>query len=90
MGWESNLRAVAGTSWKSTVVLPADDVTLGDLRAALAALDTARAEAERLRTAAADERADVVAWMRRQGWSRASYDIRDGAHVGAAKGGDHG
>jgi hypothetical protein len=34
-----------------------------DLRGALAALDAARAEIERLKTAAADERADVVAYM---------------------------
>ena len=61
-----------------------------DALATLAALDAARAEIERLRTAAADEHADVVAWLMRQDWVIASSAINRGAHVGAAKGGERG
>lgn len=59
-----------------------------------AELRAARAEVERLRTAAVDERADVAAFLRApgpqdtgEGYARR---IERGAHVGAAKGGEHG
>jgi len=78
-----------------------------DVPALVAELRAARAEVERLRTAAADERADVVAFFskRAAAWraeegphAKAAayiYDdavnvVEQGAHVGAAKGGDHG
>ena len=50
----------------------------------------AEREFERLRTAAADERADAVAWLMRQGRVIASNAINRGAHVGAARGGERG
>jgi len=66
-----------------------------------AELRAARAEIERLRTAAADERADVVALVLRYRDKHAkadphyaaacndiALDVQDGAHVGAAKGGE--
>jgi len=91
MGWEERMRATARASWGNSVRIGEDDaIRFGDVRAALAALDAARAEIERLRTAAADERADVVAWLMRQGWVIASNAINRGAHVGAAKGANHG
>jgi len=71
--------------------------------APLAALDAARAEIERLRTAAADERADVVAAGQdvvtrlHARNDDAAYTLGaflslvvEGAHVGAAKGANHG
>lgn len=69
------------------------------LDAAATALDCAPCEVatvaarlrERLTRAeqrtAADERADVVAWLRRAGYEAADV-IEQGAHVGAAKGGE--
>ena len=109
MGWEERMRTAARTAWSDGARLGEDDgIRFGDVRAALAALAAARAEAERLRTAAADERADVVA----KACVLAEYLTRDhmpaddkhaghmiytlaeefeaGAHVGAAKGANHG
>ena len=103
-------------STASRTLIPALVAELRDARAEIAgmriarreALDAAaaevaklRAEIERLRTAAADERADVVAWLEHvdEGGPHDegdcvscafAYSIRDGAHVGAAKGGERG
>ena len=62
MGWEERMRTAVRAVWRDDVRLGWDDgVRFGDLREALAELRAARAEIERLRTAAADERADVIA-----------------------------
>ena len=91
MDWEERMLTAARTAWSDGVRLGEDDgIRFGDVRDALAALDAARAEIERLRTAAADAHADVVAWLMRQGWVIASNAINRGAHVGAAKGANHG
>ena len=66
MGWEERMRTAVRAVWRDDVRLGWDDgVRFGDLREALAELRAARAEIERLRTAAADERADAVAYMSR-------------------------
>jgi len=61
MGWESTVRCAAAHGWNR------GDLSADDLREAVAALDAARAEIERLRTAAADERADAVAYLNQVG-----------------------
>lgn len=64
---------------------------VGDMPALVAELRAARAEIERLRTAAAEECADVVAWLDESPLTRGvARDIARGAHVGAAKGGERG
>ena len=94
MGWEERMRTAVRAVWRDDVRLGWDDgVRFGDLREALAELRAARAEIERLRTAAADERAYVVAWLRGMGRGFASHlasEFEQGAHVGAAKGANHG
>ena len=77
--------AVAGESLGN---LPTRDIV-----AAAVAHREAHAEIERLRTATADAHADVVAWLRGMGRGFASHlasEFEQGAHVGAANGGDHG